>query len=79
VIISDRNAKCLRVLKKQVKRGHKMLGIFYGAAHFPDMEKRLVEKGYQQISQEWMTAWDVPKPQKKPKKEKEPSVEKKAG
>jgi hypothetical protein len=79
VIISDRNAKCLRVLKKQVKRGHKKLGIFYGAAHFPDMEKRLVEKGYQQISQEWMTAWDVPKPQKKPKKEKAPSVEKKAG
>ena len=65
VIIGDRNAKCMKVLKKQVKKGGKNLGIFYGAAHFPDLEKRLLEMGYKKGKQEWMTAWDVPKPEKK--------------
>lgn len=65
VIISDRNVKCLKVLRKQVKKGRSNIGIFYGAAHFPDMEKRLLEKGYRKTGQEWMTAWDVPKPAKK--------------
>jgi hypothetical protein len=69
VIIDDRNAKCFRVLRKQIEKGHKKVGIFYGAAHFPDMEKRLLAQGYQQTSQEWMTAWDVPKPQPKPKED----------
>ena len=36
----DRDAKCLEVLA-----GKKKLGIFYGAAHFPDMEKRLLAGG----------------------------------
>lgn len=65
VIIGDRNAKCMKVLRKQVKKGGKEIGIFYGAAHFPDMEKRLLEMGYKMGKQEWMTAWDVPKPEKK--------------
>jgi len=73
VIIADRNAKCLRVLKRQVnKKGRKKLGIFYGAAHFPDMEKGLLEQGYVKTGQEWMTAWDVPKPEPKLPKQVEP-------
>lgn len=67
VIIADRNLKCLKILRKQVRKGRTNLGIFYGAAHFPDMEKRLLEKGYRKTGQEWMTAWDVPKPAKKEK------------
>ncbi len=66
VIIADRNAKCLEVLTRQLEAGKKKLGIFYGAAHFPDMEKRLLELKYKRTGQEWMTAWDVPKPEKKP-------------
>jgi hypothetical protein len=69
VIISDRNAKCLKVLKRQVRKGKKKVGIFYGAAHYPDMEKSLLEQGYKKTGHEWMTAWDIPKPQKKPKAE----------
>jgi hypothetical protein len=65
VIIAERNVKCLKVLKRQVKKGHKNLGIFYGAAHFPDMEQRMRKMGYQKTKQDWMTAWDVAKPQKK--------------
>ncbi|BCU76768.1 hypothetical protein [Luteolibacter sp. LG18] len=65
VIVGDRNAKCIKVLDSQVDKGRKRLAIFYGAAHFPDMEKRLLEKGYQKVSHEWVTAWDIPKPQPK--------------
>ena len=42
VIIGDRNAACLKVLNAQVKAGKKKLGIFYGAAHFPFMEKEML-------------------------------------
>lgn len=61
VIITDRNAKCLKVLASQIAKGDKNLGIFYGAAHFPDMEKSLLEQGFQKTGQEWVTAWEIPK------------------
>jgi len=61
VIIGDRNAKCMEVLDGQLAKGEKHLAIFYGAAHFPDMEKRLLAKGFKKSSHEWVTAWDVPK------------------
>lgn len=60
-IIGDRNVKCLEVLDTEIGKGRKKLAIFYGAAHFPDMEKRLLEKGFKMAKQEWATAWDVPK------------------
>jgi hypothetical protein len=59
VIISDRNAKCLEVLAREVAAGRKKLGIFYGAAHFPDMVKRLTEAGWVTAGTEWMTAWEL--------------------
>jgi hypothetical protein len=59
VIITDRNAKCLEVLAREVGAGRKKLGIFYGAAHFPDMVKRLTEAGWTSAGTEWMTAWDL--------------------
>ena len=61
VIIGDRNAKCLEVLDREVLAGKKKLGIFYGAAHFPDMEKRLVAGGWTKTGEEWMTAWEIGK------------------
>lgn len=65
VIIADRNVKALQVLDEQIEKEEMTkIGIFYGAAHFPDMEKRLVEAGFQQTDQEWLTAWNVPKPKK---------------
>ena len=62
--------KCLKVLDQQVRAGKKKLGIFYGAAHFPDMEKRLGEAGWKRSKQEWITAWDIPKPKSEPEEEK---------
>jgi len=70
VIISDRNQRCLDVMKRELAAGHRKLAVFYGAAHFPDMEKRLAEQGFKRVKQEWLTAWDVPKKERKPAAEK---------
>ncbi len=66
VIITDRNKRCLEVMQRELDAGHKVLGIFYGAAHFPDMSKRLLEQGFVLKGQDWLTAWDIPKPAEKP-------------
>ncbi len=61
LIISDRNEKCFQVLARQLSNGAQDLAIFYGAAHFPDMERRLLADGYTRSEHRWLTAWDVPK------------------
>jgi hypothetical protein len=61
VIVGDRNAKCLEVLDREVLGGKKKLGIFYGAAHFPDMVKRLETAGWKVKNTEWMVAWQIDK------------------
>lgn len=66
VIISDRNERCLHVMNRELAAGRRNLGIFYGAAHFPDMEKRLLELGFKRTDREWLTAWDIPKAAPKP-------------
>ncbi len=66
VIITDRNNRCLDVMKSELAAGHKNLGIFYGAAHFPDMEKRLLDLGFKRTKQEWLTAWNIPKAVEEP-------------
>lgn len=65
VIIAERNKIALDVLQKQITAGKKRLGIFYGAAHLKDMEKRLMNLGFKLEKTEWLTAWDLP-PEPKP-------------
>ena len=49
-----------RSLTEQIKAGKTKLGIFYGAGHLPDMEKRLLSDfGFQRDSDRWLTAWDM--------------------
>lgn len=74
VIISDRNQRCLEVMDRELASGRKHLGIFYGAAHFPDMEKRLIGQGFKRAKQEWLTAWDIPKAGEIPADPPGPSV-----
>lgn len=61
-IIGQRNRKALEVLRRELKNGKKRIGIFYGAGHLPDMEKRLAE-GFglypDEKSIKWLTAWDM--------------------
>ena len=60
VIIGERNRVALEVLNREIAKGRKHLGIFYGAAHLADMEQRLAGMGFQKKAVEWMTAWDLP-------------------
>jgi len=58
-LIQGRNEKCLEVLAREMAAGKKKLGIYYGAAHLPHMEQRLVrDLGFQKINHEWLVAWD---------------------
>lgn len=61
VIINDRNTKALQVLEKAMEQGHLNIGIFYGAAHFPDLEKKLLIRGFKKGEQRWLNAWSVEK------------------
>lgn len=61
VIIGDRNNKCLSVMDQQIKAGKKHIAIFYGAAHFPDMEQRLIRQGFKKTGHSWLPAWTIDK------------------
>jgi len=64
VIIAERNKIVIQKLEEQMKEGRKKVAVFYGAGHYPDLEKRLVAMGFRQTRHEWRTAWDIPKPRK---------------
>ena len=67
-IITERNKKCFQVMDRELKKGHKNVGIFYGAGHFTDMEKRLVDEyGFARKSAEWLVAWHLQNPSAKNK------------
>ncbi|MBI4605603.1 MAG: hypothetical protein HY721_26865 [Planctomycetes bacterium] len=60
VIVVERNKAALKVLRAGIEAGKKRFGIFYGAGHMPDLEKRLVEElGFKKSREEWVTAWDI--------------------
>jgi hypothetical protein len=60
VIITDRNRKALDVLKQQLAKGKQKIGIFYGAGHLNDMDKRLRKDfGLLPTSITWLTAWNL--------------------
>lgn len=60
MLIVDRNAACLKVLDQQIKKGHKKIAIFYGAAHMPAFEKSLLaDYGLKRDKVAWLMAWDM--------------------
>lgn len=90
-ILTERNRVALETLREQIDAGHKRIAVFYGAAHLPDMEKRLADDfGLERKGESWVEAWslkprvksaaDVEKlkkaaPKKKDKKTKSRAVE----
>lgn len=59
-ILTERNKIAIKVLTREIAKGKKNIGIFYGAAHLPDLEKRLVsEFGLKRQSERWIVAWDL--------------------
>lgn len=67
VLVQRRNEVAMGVLARTLPKAKKV-AIFYGAAHLPDLEKRLLAQGFQRQGTEWLTAWDLRDPP--PKKAK---------
>lgn len=76
VIIHSRNQVALSELENQISHGKKNLAIFYGAAHLPDMDKRLRAMGFECVGYEWFTAWDIPPSPPEPEPVKQGRAEK---
>ena len=60
VIISQRNQVALNVLDQQLHQPQKRnIAIFYGAAHMPDFEKHLRQRGFRKTNHQWISAWNL--------------------
>ena len=58
VVISARNERALEALRLQIASRNRRIGIFYGAAHLPDMERLLLsEFGFIHKKTVWIDAW----------------------
>ena len=80
-ILTERNRKAFEVLAQQLEAGKKKIGVFYGAAHLPDMDKRLLaDFGMKRKEISWVKAWTLAdsKPAETPKKDEPKKVEPKA-
>ena len=60
LLIVDRNQAAIQVLRKSLQEGHQKIAIFYGAAHLPDFEERLMDQlDLERTASTWVTAWDL--------------------
>ena len=62
-IIENRNAKAMKIIKREIDAGKTKLGIFYGAGHLNDMQERL-ENEFQmkRAGKTWLPAWKLREP-----------------
>lgn len=59
-VIGSRNQRAMEVLREQLESGARRIGIFYGAAHMPDFEERLLtEIGLVRRKITWIDAWQL--------------------
>lgn len=58
-IIGVRNARAIEVLGELTDEGIASAAIFYGVGHMPDLEERLLEKGFVRGSTVWIDAWHL--------------------
>jgi len=57
-VIGARNQRAIDVLKTQLASGDKRIAIFYGVAHMPDMEERLLQQlDLVYLDTAWVDAW----------------------
>jgi len=59
-IITHRNTKAMEVMQEEMEKGKRKIGIFYGAGHLEDMEKRLLEEFKMKSGEpRWQRAWKL--------------------
>ncbi len=57
-VIGARNQRAIDVLQNQLESGDKHIAIFYGVAHMPDMEERLLQQlDLVYLDTTWVDAW----------------------
>jgi hypothetical protein len=59
VLLTERNKAAIRTLETALKDGKKDIAIFYGAAHMPDLTKRIEDMGFTPVATDWRMAWDL--------------------
>src|SRR5437588_3480495 len=59
VIITERNKAAIAKLQEVMADGKKNIGIFFGAGHMGDMERRLLALGFRRTRVEWRIGWDM--------------------
>jgi len=63
LILTKRNEVVLERLKATLAEAPRTVAIFYGAAHMPDLEKRLVDSlGFERADAHWLRAWALRPP-----------------
>lgn len=60
LILGIRNDQAWKVLQKSIPEGWRRIAIFYGAAHLPDLRRRLLQDGWIFEQIEWIPAWRIP-------------------
>ncbi len=57
-LIDARNQRAIDVLEEQIESGARRIGIFYGVAHMPDFEERLIgQLSLEYDKTQWVDAW----------------------
>ena len=59
VILTERNKAAMAALADVLTDGKRNIAIFFGAAHMPDLSKRLEAQGFAIDSVQWRMAWDL--------------------
>lgn len=59
-LVGERNRHALEVMAREVQNGRRKLAIFYGAAHLPDLETRLLALGFRRERIDYLKAWHLP-------------------
>ncbi len=60
LILGIRNDHLWQVFQDSLPEGWRRIAIFYGAAHLPDIRRRLLEKGWVAEESLWIPAWKIP-------------------
>jgi hypothetical protein len=75
LILGLRNDRAWEIFENSLKENWRRTAIFYGAAHMPDLRRRLLETGWIPEDIFWLGAWKIPVPAEDSPTEPESAVE----
>ena len=69
LILGLRNDRAWEIFENSLSENWRRTAIFYGAAHMPDLRRRLLESGWIPEDIYWLGAWKIPAPAEEPSTE----------